>query len=127
LDLDSGEGTLALARGIRVTRHGDVVVVALDGEHDLASGDRVRGAIERGFSGGLPVVVDLAEADFIDSVVAAVLLDARTVARRRNLGFGIVLSTETGNAVRRLFELSTLTRIFAVYPTVEAAVDDFRP
>ena len=122
MDLRAGEGTAAHAPGLRVDREDGVIVIALAGEHDLASRDGVQGAIDEGLEGGLALVVDLREAHFIDSVIAAVFLDARKAAKHRNLGLGFVLSSETDNGVRRMFELSTLTTVFAVYPTREEAV-----
>jgi anti-anti-sigma factor len=124
--LGSGEGTAGVAPGIRVVRADSVVVLSLAGEHDLASRDEVQGALTRALDGRLAVVVDLREADFVDSVVAALFLDARKTAKREDLGFGIVLSPEPDNGVRRMFELSTLTAIFAIYPTPEAAVAGVR-
>jgi anti-anti-sigma factor len=125
VDLRAGEGTAALA-GLRVEREDGVVVIALAGEHDIASRDSVQAAIVEALEGGLAVVIDLRDAYFIDSVIAAVFLDARKVAKHRNLGLGFLLSSDTDNGVRRMFELSTLTTIFAMYPTREAAVAGVR-
>jgi anti-anti-sigma factor len=114
------------APGVRVAREEDVLVVALAGEHDLASRDSVSGAVDGALEAGLAVVIDLRDADFIDSVVAAVFLEARKKARQQNLGLGIVLSDSPENGVRRMFELSTLTTVFAVYPSPKAAVEGVR-
>ena len=110
------------APGVRVAREDDVIVVALAGEHDLASRDSVRGAIDGALDAGLALVVDLRDAAFVDSVVAAAFVEARKKAKTRNLGLAVVLSDAPENPVRRMFELSELTTVFAVYPTVEAAV-----
>jgi anti-anti-sigma factor len=113
--------------GVAVDRPGEgVVVVALTGEHDLATRDSVQGAIQGALDAGQAVVVDLTAADFIDSVVAAVLVEARKSAKREGLGLGIVLSDDDANQVRRMFELSELTLVFAVYPTRPAAVEGVR-
>lgn len=98
------------------------MVVALAGEHDLDTRDSVREAIQGGLVAGDAVVVDLQQADFVDSVVAAVFLEARKDARQRGLGFAVVLSDSPANEVRRMFDLSELTSIFAVYPTRDAAL-----
>lgn len=103
-----------------------VAVVALEGEHDLASRDRVQDALEGAFSDRRAVVIDLERADFVDSVVAAVLLEARKQAKQLDVGLGIVLSSSPANQVRRMFELSELTTVFAVYPSRAAAVDGVR-
>ena len=123
--LDDGAAAISTA-GVRVAREEGVLVVALAGEHDLASRDSVSGAVDGALEAGLAVVVDLRDADFIDSVVAAVFLEARKKARQRDLGLGIVLSDSSENGVRRMFELSTLTSVFAVYPSPEAAVEGVR-
>ena len=110
------------APGVRVARDEDVLVVSLSGEHDIASRDSVQGAIDGALDAGLAVVVDLRTADFVDSVVAAVFLEARKKARVVDLGLGVVLSEASDNAVRRMFELSQLTSVFAVYASVAEAV-----
>ena len=116
------EGTAAVAPRIRVERGPDALVVALAGEHDVSSRHRVREVIDDALNAKVPVVVDLREAAFVDSVIAATLLEARKKAKRENVGFGIVLAQEHENAVRRMFELSRLTSVFAIHPSVEAAV-----
>jgi anti-anti-sigma factor len=112
--------------GVRVTRHDDVLVVALAGEHDLASREGVRGALDGALEAGLALVVDLREADFIDSVVAATLLEARKKAKQQRRGLGILLSEAPDNAVRRMFEVSELISVFAVYSSREEAVEAVR-
>lgn len=121
------EGTVAaLAAGVRFDRAEDVLVVALEGEHDIASADTVRRAVVDALDAGLAVAVDLRDANFIDSAVAAALLDGRKQAQRRGLGFGVVLNEARDNDVRRMFELSTLTSVFALYPSLEAAIAGVR-
>jgi anti-anti-sigma factor len=112
--------------GVRVTRHDDVLVVALAGEHDLASRESVRGALGGALEAGLALVVDLREADFVDSVVAAALLEARKKAKQQGRGLGILLSEAPDNAVRRMFEVSELISVFAVYSSPEEAVEAVR-
>jgi anti-anti-sigma factor len=116
------EGTAAAAPRVRVERDADVVVLALVGEHDVSTRHRVREAIDDALAAKLPVVIDLRDAGFVDSVIAATFLEARKQAKRENIGLGIVLADEHKNAVRRMFELSRLTSVFAIYPSVEAAV-----
>ena len=55
-------------------------------------------------------------------MIAATLLEARKKAQREDIGLAVVLAEEHANAVRRMFELSRLTSVFAIYPTVEAGV-----
>ena len=127
MDPQRDEGTLAaLAPGVHVDRAGDVLVVALEGEHDIASAEAVRRAVGEALDAGLAVAVDLRRAYFIDSAVAGALLDARKRARQRGLGFGVVLNEARENDVRRMFELSTLTNVFALYPSLDAAIAGVR-
>jgi anti-anti-sigma factor len=112
--------------GLRVDRENGVLVVALEGEHDLASRESVRGAIDGALDGGLAVVIDLQATGFIDSVIVAVFLEARKKAKQQNLGLGIVLSDSPRNEVRRMFELSELTTVFRVHPSREAALQAVR-
>jgi anti-anti-sigma factor len=114
------------APGVRVERHEGVLVVALASEHDLASRESVGGALDGALAAGLSVVVDLREADFIDSVVAAVLLETRKKAKQQNRGLGMVLSDAHDNGVRRMFKVSLLDTVFAIYPSVEEAVEAVR-
>jgi anti-anti-sigma factor len=112
--------------GLRVDRENGVLVVALEGEHDLASRESVRGAIDGALDGGLAVVIDLQATGFIDSVIVAVFLEARKKAKQQNLGLGVVLSDSPRNEVRRMFELSELTTVFRVHASREAALQAVR-
>lgn len=116
------EGTAAVAPRVRVERDAGVIVLALAGEHDVSTRHRVREVIDTALAARLPVVVDLREAAFVDSVIAATLIEARKQAQLENIGLGIVLADDHRNAVRRMFELSRLTSVFAIYPSVDAAV-----
>lgn len=120
------EGTLAVAPRMRVEHDADVVVIALAGEHDVSTRHRLREAIDDALAARLPVVIDLRDAEFVDSVIAATFLEARKRAKREKIGLGIVLADEHENAVRRIFELSRLTSVFAIYASAEAAVAGVR-
>lgn len=120
------EAATLSAPGVRVERHEDVLVVALAGEHDLASRESVGGALDGALEAGLDVVVDLQEAEFIDSVVAAVLLETRKKARKLGRGLGMVLSDAPDNGVRRMFAVSQLDSVFSIHPSVAEAVEAVR-
>ena len=112
------EGTSAVAPRVRVEQDAEVVV----GSPHVSTRHRVRDAIDGALDARRPVVVDLRDAEFVDSVIAATLLEARKKAQREDIGLAVVLAEEHANAVRRMFELSRLTSVFAIYPTVEAGV-----
>jgi anti-sigma B factor antagonist len=97
-----------------------IAVLALSGELDIAAvpalRDRlaeVRGAGARG------VVLDMAEATFLDSSALRELLSADAALRAD--GVPLVLAT-VHPAVERLLELTSTTGMLAVAPTLEAAV-----
>src|SRR4051812_49498030 len=62
---------------------GDVVVVVVEGEHDIYTAPTLRERLEEALSHGGGIVVDLTAATFVDSSVLGALLDARRRARVR--------------------------------------------
>ena len=99
-----------------------VAVIALTGEHEAYSTPRVAGGLEALVGEGLAVVVDLTQAEFLDSTIVAALLRAHREAEARGQRFAVVLDDSTGWSVRRLFELTGLQEVFAVAPDRAGAV-----
>lgn len=99
-----------------------VAVLALKGEHETFSTPRVAGDLEALLGEGVSVVVDLTEAEFLDSTIVAALLRAHKDAQTRGLRFAVVLDDSTGWSVRRLFDLTGLQEVFAVSPDRAGAV-----
>jgi anti-anti-sigma factor len=102
---------------------GDVVVVALEGEFDLGTVDRVESML-----GSLQpsddIVIDLRPTTFVDSVTLARLVSA---ARRQASGGGrLVLAEARASAVRRVLSITQLDRVLPYADTVDAAVDLLR-
>ena len=56
---------------------GDVVVVLVEGEHDIYTAPTLRERLEEALGRGGGIVVDLTGATFVDSSVLGALLDAR--------------------------------------------------
>src|SRR4051812_50172532 len=56
---------------------GDVVVVVVEGEHDIYTAPTLRERLEEALGRGGGIVVDLTAATFVDSSVLGALLDAR--------------------------------------------------
>ena len=96
------------------TNEPGVVVIALAGEHDLYGATKLQEQLDRATVGASSVVVDLSHADFIDSTVVVVLLDGQKLAEARGLDYRLVLTESTGEPVRRMFEVTGLTRILPV-------------
>jgi anti-anti-sigma factor len=100
-----------------------VVLVAVHGEHDIATAPGLRAAIEEGLGRAQHVVVDLTPATFVDSTVLGVLLSARERAQEEELGYAVVLQPAEGDpAVRRILEVTGLDGLLPVHPERDAAV-----
>ena len=108
---------------VSVSRVGNVRVVSLVGEHDVATAGALRSALIDPEGDEVGIVVDLAEAQFVDSAVVSVLAEGYRAARAAGKGFVCALPEETGIAVRRLFGVARLDTLFAVRPSLQEAID----
>ena len=103
---------------VGLAERGDVLVLSLAGELDLADApalrEALRGAVERS---PRRLVVDLAEVTFVDSTVLGALVEAR--ARIGGEAFALAAP---GLEVRRALEVSGLDRHFRVHETVSGAL-----
>jgi anti-sigma B factor antagonist len=100
---------------VGLAERGDVLVLSLAGELDLADApalrEALRGAVERSPK---RLVVDLAEVTFVDSTVLGALVEARS-----RIGGEAFALAAPGLEVRRALEVSGLDRHF----TIETADD----
>jgi len=96
------------------------VVVAPIGEIDLNCASDLRhelfGAVADGADS---VVVDMATTTFIDSMTLGILLGA---ARRLQQRGGELRIACVDPNIRRIFEITLLDRVFAIYPSLHAAL-----
>jgi anti-sigma B factor antagonist len=103
----------------------DTALIVLSGQVDLHTAPELRdelvGAIE---DGALNIVVDLTRATFIDSMTLGVLLGA--VKRLRPRGGRLRIVCDDPN-IRKIFEITLLDRVFALYGTREAALERLVP
>ena len=114
-----------MASPISVTlapRDPPAAVVALVGEHDAYSSQRLEQELGLLLDEGLRVVVDLRDTEFIDSTTLSVLLGARLRAERARLGFTIVLPSREFTQIRQILELTRLGSAFASYGTLDEAL-----
>ena len=98
-------------------------VVSVAGELDLSTAPRLKWMlIEALEAGSTRLVVDLSHASFIDSTALGVLvgIDRRLDPDGR---LAIVCAREV---VLQVFELSGTDRVFAIHPTLEAALAHVR-
>jgi anti-sigma B factor antagonist len=97
-------------------------VVALVGEHDTYSAERLENELTVLLDEGQRIVVDLRDASFIDSTTLSVLLGARLRAEQSSLGFALVLPDREYTEVHQILELTGLGPIFAIFGTPDAAL-----
>jgi anti-sigma B factor antagonist len=90
------------------------VVVTLAGEHDLSSAEALRQSLVEA-AGSPGMVVDLDLAEFVDSSILGVLVQAFRDACANGRGFVLVMGAETPAPVRRVV---SLTRLDHVLPTL---------
>lgn len=110
--------------GPEITRRdeGELLILEVRGEHDIASAPELRSAFEAAMGAHPGVVADLTPASFIDSTVLGVLLGAREQARELGRGFAVLLGADGELAVKRIIEVTGLAPILPVHETLEAAV-----
>ena len=95
-------------------------VITLRGESDAFAAPRVRSDLATALGTEAPLVVDLTPATFIDSTIVGVLLEAKRLAAERGADYSVVLGETTGEAVRRMFEMTGLVGILPVVERDEA-------
>ena len=103
-----------------------VVIVAVEGEHDIYTASALREQIDGAFRGGTAVVIDLSDATFLDSSILRALLGARNQAEEQESGFAVALDRSKAPAVQRILEVTGLLKVFPVLPGREQAVEAAR-
>jgi len=98
-----------------------VAVVAVDGEIDLATCERLAASLDGALAGGEPVVIDLCRVLFVDSSGLRALLAARS--RSAAAGSALALACPPDGVVARLLEVSGTAAAFTVHPTRDAALE----
>ncbi len=103
------------AHTISVNIEQDRAVVALKGEHEAYTADKLARHLAALLTERIDVTVDLRQALFIDSTVVGVLMSANNRAQEAGVDFTLVVGDETGWPVRRLLEVTGLgTRLVIV-------------
>jgi anti-sigma B factor antagonist len=107
---------------VSVRREPDgIVVVSLNGEHDLSSAERVREALHSAAE-ARAMVIDLTGTQFVDSSVLGVLVEGYRGAEAAGRGFSLAIGRDPQAAVRRVLELTGITTVVAAHETPQAAV-----
>jgi anti-sigma B factor antagonist len=97
-------------------------VVALVGEHDAYSAERLKSELTALLDEGLRIVVDLRDAEFIDSTTLSVLLRARLRAEKASLGFALLLPDPEYTQVHQILDLTGLAPTFAIFVKLDIAL-----
>src|SRR5918997_3512462 len=105
---------------------GDVVVVVVEGEHDIYTAPTLRERLDEAIGRGSGVVVDLTGATFVDSSVLGALLDARRRALDAGQGFVVCVSDEVEPGVQRILDITGLVPVLPVVNGREEAIQTAR-
>ena len=101
---------------------GDVVVIVVEGEHDIYTAPTLRERLDESLSRGGGVVVDLTAATFVDSSILGALLDARRRAQEQGTGFVVSVGSEVEPGVQRILDITGLVPVLPVVNGREAAI-----
>jgi anti-sigma B factor antagonist len=100
----------------------DVVVVVVEGEHDIYTAPTLRERLDEAIGRGNGVVVDLTGATFVDSSVLGALLDARRRALDAGQGFVVCVGDEVEPGVQRILDITGLVPVLPVINGREEAI-----
>ena len=106
--------------------HGDVLVVVVNGEHDIYTAPSLRERLEQGLGAERGLVVDLSGATFLDSSILGALLEARRQAHEKGLGFVVCLAEDPEPGVQRILEITGLVPVFPVVRGRDEALEAAR-
>ncbi|HKV68327.1 MAG TPA: STAS domain-containing protein [Gaiellales bacterium] len=103
---------------VALERHADVWIVSLQGEHDVSTVDLVRECLGEAGAGDGIIIVDLVDAEFIDSSVAGVLLEAY----RRDAPPRVRFVAAPGTSPRELFTVLGFDGSVPIFERVDDAL-----
>jgi anti-sigma B factor antagonist len=93
---------------------GDVVVVVVEGEHDIYTAPTLRERLDQALERGRGVVIDLTGATFVDSSVLGALLDARRRALEAGQGYVVCVGESVEPGVQRILDITGLVPVLPV-------------
>lgn len=100
--------------------HPPYTVLAVKGEVDVYTAPRLREKlVELVSQGKLQIIVDLEGVDFLDSTGLGVLVGGLKRLRSHDGDLGLVCSQPR---VRKVFEITGLTKVFAIHDSLGSAV-----
>ena len=105
----------------------DIWVVSLLGEHDISMVDALRDRLAEAFTHDPRLIIDLAEATFVDSTVLGVLFAVANHATGESAGETLALVVAPGSTVERTIALAGFTPpIVATYPSRDEVLAAWR-
>jgi len=107
-------------------REPPAAVVALVGEHDTYSAERLENELTVLLDDRIRVVVDLRDATFIDSTTLSALLGARHRAEESGLGFALFMREREYTQVHQILDLTGLGSAFSIFGTLDEALTAVR-
>lgn len=111
-----------LSIDVSAARDGNVALFALGGSLDIATSPTLRAAlIEAADRNEHEIVVDLVHLEFLDSTGLGALIGAH---KRASENGGSVRLVAAEGQILRLLRITGLLDVFAVYPTIDAALHD---
>src|SRR3712207_93729 len=105
---------------------GDVVVVVVEGEHDIYTAPTLRERLDEALDRGGGIVVDLTTATFVDSSVLGALLDARRRALEASQGFVVCVGETVEPGVQRILDITGLVPVLPVLRGRDEAIEAAR-
>jgi anti-sigma B factor antagonist len=105
---------------------GDVMVVVVEGEHDIYTAPTLRERLDEALARGGGIVVDLAGATFVDSSVLGALLDARRRALEAERGFVVSVGDTVEPGVQRILDITGLVPVLPVLRGRDQAIEAAR-
>src|SRR3954465_11626215 len=104
----------------------DVVVVVVEGEHDIYTAPTLRERLEEALGRGGGIVVDLTGATFVDSSVLGALLDSRRRSLEAGQGFVVCIGETVEPGVQRILDITGLVPVLPVLQGREQAIEQAR-
>src|SRR3954452_9291371 len=104
----------------------DVVVVVVEGEHDIYTAPTLRERLDEALERGGGIVVDLTAATFVDSSVLGALLDARRRALESSQGYVVCVGETVEPGVQRILDITGLVPVLPVLRHRDQAIDAAR-
>ena len=106
--------------GLDVTERNGSTVLAVRGEVDVYTAPRLREKlVELVSEGKYNIIVDLEGVDFLDSTGLGVLVGGLKRLRSHDGDLSLVC---TQHRILKVFEITGLTKVFAIHESVDAAV-----